>query len=87
MPEQTPVNISRQVRRVIADVADVTEEKLSGTTELVKDLQMDSLALYELVIELEEIYKLQISDEDIERIKSIDEIIDYIAGRMKPERK
>ena len=87
MPDQTRAEIARTVRRVIAAVQDVAEDQLSGTTELVRDLQMDSLALYELVTDLEENYHLQISDEDIEKIKSIDEIVDYIMGSRRPEGK
>jgi len=45
---------------------------------VVKDLNLDSLAMYELVIELEETYNLQISDEEIERIRTIGDMVDYI---------
>lgn len=45
---------------------------------------MDSLALYELVIELEEHYHLQITDEDIDRIKTMGDIISFIGRKLDP---
>ncbi len=68
-------------RRVMAAVATVSGAEISSLgpdTELVADLSLDSLAMFELVIELEEAYGLRISDEDIERIRTITDIVGYI---------
>ena len=62
----------------VATVAGVTAAELRPETELVSDLCMDSLGMFELVIDLEEVYDLKISDEDIDRIHTIDDIINYI---------
>ena len=69
------------ITRVIAAVATVCgtdAAKMTPDTELVADLDLDSLAMFELVIELEEEYGLRISDEDIERIKTVSDIVDFI---------
>jgi acyl carrier protein len=78
MAKPNKQQITGVVCQAIAAIADVSEESLDGRTELVRDLNMDSLALYELVIDLEEHYRLQISDEDIDRIKTLDDIVSYI---------
>lgn len=67
-----------QIITVIADITDKKESELSAGTDLIQDLALDSLALYEIVIELEDIFGLQISDEDIERIRTIGEAVSYI---------
>lgn len=70
--------ISERVMAAIATVAGTDSASLRPDTELVNDLNLDSLAMFELVIELEEAYDLRISDEDIDRIRTIDDIIGYI---------
>jgi len=70
--------ISERVLAAVATVAGTDSGDLRPETELVNDLNLDSLAMFELVIELEESYDLRISDEDIDRIRTIEDIIDYI---------
>jgi acyl carrier protein len=70
--------ISERVLAAVAPVAGTDSGDLRPETELVNDLNLDSLAMFELVIELEESYDLRISDEDIDRIRTIEDIIDYI---------
>ncbi|MDW7658854.1 MAG: phosphopantetheine-binding protein [Bacillota bacterium] len=82
MADQTREQISGIVCQAIAS-ADIPVERLDDGIELIKDLNMDSLALYELVIELEEHYQLQISDEDIDRLKTLDDIVSYIERKLK----
>ena len=72
------VQTEKRVMAAVATIAGIDAETLGLDTEVVKDLNLDSLAMYELVIELEETYNLQISDEEIERIRTIGDMVDYI---------
>lgn len=74
-----------KVKEVIASVAGRDKQELNPGTSLIHDLELDSLALYEIVIELEELYDLRISDEDIERIQTIGEAAAYINQRLDAE--
>lgn len=71
------------VQQVIAEVAGIPPANLTVYTDLLEDLELDSLALYEIVIELEEKYDLQISDEEIDKIKTIGDIVQYIDSRLR----
>ena len=81
MPEDKRDQIYDKVIRTVADIAGTSLTDLRGDTELIVDLNLDSLGIFEIVIELEEAFDLRITDEDIDRIKSIDQIVDYIAKR------
>ncbi|MPN41768.1 Acyl carrier protein [bioreactor metagenome] len=70
--------IEQQVSAAVATVAGVGTESVEAGSDLVADLSLDSLAMYELVIDLEERYGLRISDEDLDRIHTVSDIVDYI---------
>lgn len=55
---------------------------LNEQTNLLHDLDLDSLALFEIVIDLEAAYDLRISDEEIENLRTIGEIVSFIARRL-----
>ncbi len=84
MPEKNHDWIYDQVVKTITDISGHSPSEINGQTELILDLGLDSLALFEVVIELEEIFKLQISDEDIDKIKTIDDAVRYIMKRLNP---
>jgi acyl carrier protein len=67
-----------KVVHTIADIAGVSLNELNGQTELIVDLNLDSLAMYEIVVDLEEAFDLQIPDEDIDRVHSVDDVVRYI---------
>ena len=52
---------------------DITED-----LDLTGDLPLDSLKLYELVIDLEEAYDIRITDEALDRIHNIDDLVNLI---------
>lgn len=74
--------IEQQVLEAVANVAGADTTSLLAGTDLVADLGLDSLAMYELVIELEERYGLRISDEDLDRIRTVADIVDYISRNI-----
>lgn len=76
--KQSRAQIYDHVTAVIADITGEEQDKITPETSIVDDLTLDSLALYEIVIELENDYQLKISDEEIESLKTIDEIVKFI---------
>ena len=71
-------DVNGKVSQTIAAIAGVGMEDLESGTELIFDLHLDSLALFEIVIELEEYFGLQITDEDVDRIKTMNDIVQFI---------
>jgi acyl carrier protein len=73
-----------RIIQAIAVVTDRAPSELNSQTALVTDLNLDSLAMFEIVIDLEEAFALQISDEDIDRIKTVGDILDYVDRATNP---
>lgn len=78
MTQDRAESVYDKVISTIADIAGVTRQELHGSTDLIDDLSLDSLAMYEIVIDLEESFNLQISDSDIDRIRTVDDAVQYI---------
>lgn len=76
--KMSKAQIYDHVTAVIADITGEAQEKITPETSIIDDLTLDSLALYEIVIELENDYQLKISDEEIESLKTIEEIVMFI---------
>ncbi|MGI6334831.1 MAG: acyl carrier protein [Saccharofermentanales bacterium] len=80
-------NLSRDqiyddVIRTIAEVTEYDPAELNGQTELIADLGLDSLMIFEIVIELEEKFDLRISDEEADQIKTIDQAVDFVVREL-----
>lgn len=78
MPEDQRDLIYDKVVRTISDISGQSALDINGQTELFVDLSLDSLSLFEIVIELEESFDIRISDEDVDKIKTIDDIVNFI---------
>ena len=63
---------------MLADLLEMKKSDFSEDTMIFEELPLDSLQLYELVVDLEERFDLQISDEAIEKIRSVGDVVDMI---------
>jgi acyl carrier protein len=62
----------------IAEIAGLLPSQIQGSTEMIRDLALDSLSMYEIVIDLEEIFDLQIADSDLDRLVTVDDAVAFI---------
>ena len=51
---------------------------LKGDTNLVEELAIDSMQLYEFVVDLEESYNIRLPDELLEQIVTVNDIVDLV---------
>ena len=62
---------------LIAETLDVDKKKLNEKTNLVKDLEIESLDLVDLVAAFEEKFDIEIADKDIKNLQTVGDIIKY----------
>ena len=55
---------------------------ITPSTNLIEDLEADSLEVVELSMALQEKLGVGIEDEDLEKIKTVQDILDYIKGKQ-----
>lgn len=63
---------------MLAALLNLPAGRFSMDTEIFEELPLDSLQLYELIVDLESKYSLRISDEAIEKIRTIADVVDMI---------
>ncbi|MBQ1418163.1 MAG: acyl carrier protein [Firmicutes bacterium] len=72
-----------KVREIIAEQLDVDTEEITLDTNLIKDLEADSLDAVEIIMALEDEYDIEIPDEVAEEFATVGDIVkcveDYIS--------
>lgn len=66
-----------KVINLIAETLDVDKKKINEKTNLVKDLEVESLDLVDLVGAFEEEFGVEIADKDIKNLQTVGDIIKY----------
>ncbi len=64
--------------KLLTESLDISPVDLKASTNLVEDLAIDSMQLYEFVIDLEESYNIRLPDELLEQIITIDDIVNLV---------
>lgn len=72
--------IFEKIKSVIAEQLGIEEEEISLKTSF-EDLGVDSLDLFQIIIELEEEFNVQI--EDAENIKTVEDAVKYVEERTE----
>ena len=70
------------VRVIIVDTLSCDAGSITPSTNLIEDLEADSLEVVELSMALQEKLGVGIEDEDLEKIKTVQDILDYIKGKQ-----
>ena len=82
MPEPTRSEVLKEIAASISRLSGVPEAGITEGQLLVGDLKLDSLAIYELVVDLEERFGMQITNEDAEDLETVGEAVDYVCRRL-----
>lgn len=76
------MTVEEQVKQIIMEQLNVTEEECVPEAKFIDDLGADSLDLVELIMAMEDHFGLEISDEELAEISTIQDVIDYITSRQ-----
>ena len=68
------------ISSMLAELLNLPVDRFAMDTEIFEELPLDSLQLYELVVDLESRYAIRISDEAIEKIRTIADVVDMICA-------
>lgn len=70
--------VFEKVRKILSDQLEIDEETISMESDLVEDLKADSLAIVELIMDLEQEFDLDIPDEELPKVATVKDVVTYI---------
>ncbi|MCI0572044.1 MAG: acyl carrier protein [Myxococcaceae bacterium] len=74
------VRVLAEIRRIAAEELDF-RGPIEPHHELMKDLQLDSLGLTVMAVELENRFRVRLSEEDSAQVKTVGELVKLVAER------
>ncbi len=74
--------VLEKVRQFVVDQLAVDPELVDVDSNLMKDLEADSLDAVEIIMAVEEAFDLAIPDEDAEKFRTVRDIVDYVEARI-----
>ncbi len=72
-----------KVRDMLAKQLNLSPDKITPESDVVKDLGADSLDVVELLISLEDDYGISIPEDDIVNVKTVGDIVKMLEGLDK----
>ncbi len=70
-----------KIKEIIVEQLDVDEDMVQLDTNLMKDLEADSLDAVEIILGIEEAFDLEIPDEDAEKFETVQDLVDYVESQ------
>lgn len=67
-----------KIRDIIAEQLGADKEDISMTTNLMKDLEADSLDAVEIIMAIEDEFELEIPDEQAEQFQLVSNLVKYV---------
>ena len=67
-----------KIRDIIAEQLDVDKESITPETNLLKDLEADSLDAVEIIMAIEDEFGIEIPDEQAEEFQVVSSIVAYV---------
>lgn len=67
-----------RIKEIITDELGIDAEQVTESTSFKKDLEVDSLDLFQLVMRLEEEYGIEIPSDELEKMETVGQVMDYI---------
>ena len=73
--------MNNKIKEIIGEILDLEVSEISEDANILDDLGADSIAVMEIVMELESEFDLEIDTEDIPNFKTINDIVAFIENK------
>ncbi len=70
--------ILQQLKTIIAEQLEISEDDITLESDLIKDFDADSLDLVDIVMSIEDVFGVEIPEESIDEIKYVSDVVAFI---------
>ena len=74
--------ILERIQKILADQLSIELETIEVTSNIIEDLNADSIDFVDLVMSLESEFDMAIMDEEAERIRTVGDAVDFIHAHL-----
>ncbi len=67
-----------KIKKIVAENLDINSEEIDVNASILDDLGADSIAVMEIVMELETEFGVEVPTEDVLELKTVQDIVNYI---------
>lgn len=71
-------DIQKEVISIIADISGFEVDEITIDTNIVEDLEVDSIKAIEIAVAIEKKFKVSVRDEDVPKIVSVKQAVDLV---------
>lgn len=72
---ETTLSVEKEIQAIIADVAGVDAAEVKPESNIVEDLEVDSIKAIEITVAIEKKFKVSIRDEDVPKITTVNQAV------------
>lgn len=70
--------MEERVIKIISDVCEIDKKDIKLNSNLVNDLELESLDVVDLVVAFEKEFNIKINDKDIKQFQTVEDIVKYL---------
>lgn len=70
--------MEKEIKKIISETMEISIKDIDINSNLSRDLEMESLDIIDLIVEVENKYNIEIKDKHIKNIQTVRDLIDYI---------
>jgi acyl carrier protein len=78
-------NVEKEIIAIIADVSGFEVGDITPDTNIVKDLEVDSIKAIEITVAIEKKFKVSIRDEDVPKIVSVGQAVELVSKLLSQD--
>lgn len=78
----TREEVFMKIKEIVIERFEIDEDRINESVRIKEDLEADSIAIMEFVLELEDAFDSEISDEDAENIETLGAAVDYVMAHQ-----
>lgn len=76
-------DIEKEIILIIADITGFEVEEITPETNIVKDLEVDSIKAIEITVAIEKKFKISVRDEDVPRIVLVKQAVELAKNLLE----
>lgn len=70
--------VFERIREILCDQLDLDEDSVTMESDILDDLEADSLDVVDLVMSVEDEFHLEVPDDQIENFRTVGDVVRYI---------